>query len=303
MYYATKTTNKSFIHMWRTLQSDKVENNIFMLSVNDKDLIDFSFEKYNSFDKSSKEFKDYRKKVLTEAKSNVWFYFRELYTVDDGLGGVKQFELDPVSTKMIYLFEKRRSFILINKDPKYRNVLSYIWDYQRRTSGTDICLIGSRDEFSENLFPKVRNNSTKMPCQVMFNSTAIFDDLSEKNRFIKFTSDDCLSTYGTDNDMYKTIKSAFNKYNGSKSWFSHQAYIFSLDKYGSNSPIYYSYLIKLHNIGNYRFAAISQDFLDTNDSVYGEELKVYQILTDSIMHRAFDQFYDVITLHGIYYII
>ena len=121
MYYSLKTSNKSFIDMWRYLQRSNIENNLFMLQTHDKNLIDFSIEKYQSMDKDEPEFLEYRARIVNEVRENIWFYFRELVMVPDetSITGYKHFELSPESMMMIYLYTNHKSFINLNNDNEF----------------------------------------------------------------------------------------------------------------------------------------------------------------------------------------
>lgn len=131
-YYAKNTTNLSFLKMWRYLQRHKVENNIFMLTTLNKDLVDFSWKYYKSLDRDSDEYHEYRTMVLKECEDNIWFYFREIVTEDDIASPqevfTSHFTLTPKRMLMIYLFE-RASYITVENNEMDNRTLELLWDY------------------------------------------------------------------------------------------------------------------------------------------------------------------------------
>ena len=179
MYYSTKTTNKSFIDMWRYLQRNNIENNLFMLQTHSKDLVDFSIEKYKNMDREDPNFLIYRSKVIEEAKNNIWFYFRELVVVPDGNGEYKPFELNTGSMMMIYLYDKGKSFI--NSDLNNSLTLQFIWDRHRSLYCNDIVLVNSLKSIIE-ISNNIKNHIAHSKCDVLFGSTMIMSD--DINRFI-----------------------------------------------------------------------------------------------------------------------
>ena len=175
MNYSMKTTNKSFISMWRYLQRMYVEDNLFMLQTNDPQLVDFSIDKYKSMDKDDPSFKVYRDKVIQEAKDNIWFYFRELAVIPDAnsITGYKRFELTPQTMMMIYLYANGQSFI--NTNPDNELCLLYLWNRTRSFYNTDIVMV------NDNEVALQRSNTIKkciaaMPLQIHFGSTQIISD-------------------------------------------------------------------------------------------------------------------------------
>ena len=174
MYYSLKTTNKSFVDMWRYLQRENVENNLFMLQTHDKDLVDFSIEKYKNMDREDPNFLVYRSKIIEESKNNIWFYFRELVVVPDENGGYKHFELNPTSMMMIYLYEKEKSFIntdLINSSL----TLHFLWNYHRSLYNTDIVLV-NKLESVDKISSDIKRHIAHMECQVPLGSSQIMSD-------------------------------------------------------------------------------------------------------------------------------
>ena len=149
MNYSMKTTNKSFINMWRYLQRNNVENNLFMLETKRKDLIDFSIEKYMSMDRDHPSFLIHRSKVIEEAKENIWFYFRELVMVPDetSITGYKHFELTPEFMMMIYLYDKQKSFINLNTDND--QCLHFLWNIHQSLHESDMVLVNNYDKTIE----------------------------------------------------------------------------------------------------------------------------------------------------------
>lgn len=75
----TKTTNITFLNMWRYLQDKQVENNSFMLQLNDESLKDFKLSDLEIDDKEKRS--ELIGKVIYECKNNIWFFFRELIKI------------------------------------------------------------------------------------------------------------------------------------------------------------------------------------------------------------------------------
>jgi len=190
MYYSMKTTNKSFINMWRYLQRENVENNLFMLQTHSKNLVDFSIEKYKSMDKEDPNFLIYRSKIIEEAKNNIWFYFRELVVVPDENGGYKPFELNPSSMMMIYLYEKGISFINTDLNDGALT-LQFLWNYHKSLYNTDIVLVHNLESVDK-ISSDIKKHIAHMECQVPLGSSQIMSDnryryvISNFNSFKKY---------------------------------------------------------------------------------------------------------------------
>lgn len=167
--------------MWRYLQRHYVENNLFMLQTNSPDLVDFSIEKYRSFDKDDPTFPIYRSKVIQEAKENIWFYFRELAVMPDptSITGYKQFELTPESMMMIYLYDKNKSFINMNTYNTFD--LHYLWNRTHSLYNNDLVMVNNIDN-AINISNQIRKVIANMPIQVPFGSTQVMSD--DINHFI-----------------------------------------------------------------------------------------------------------------------
>lgn len=178
MNYALKTTNKSFINMWRHLQRHNISNNLFMLKTLDKDLVDFSIEKFLSMDKEDPYYRIYKKKIIDEARENIWFYFRELIMIpdEDSLGGYKHFELNQITMQMIYLYEQHRSFINDHVHNDLANMcLYFIWNRHKCLYNTDLVLYKNSDAV-DSISATIKKHISKMPCQVPFGSNQIMSD-------------------------------------------------------------------------------------------------------------------------------
>jgi hypothetical protein len=161
--------------MWRYLQRNAVENNLFMLNTNSKDLVDFSIDKYMAMDREDPNFQIYRSKVINEAKENIWFYFRELVVVPDetSLTGYKHFELTPKSMMLIYLYQKKKSFININNDEEL--CLYFLWNLHKSLYNTDLVLVNNNDKVTQ-ISDVIKNYIAQMQCPVPFGSTQIMSD-------------------------------------------------------------------------------------------------------------------------------
>lgn len=175
MTYSMRTENKSFIDMWRYLQRYGISNNLFMLQTHDADLVDFSIDKYQMMDREDPSFKIYREKVIQEAKNNIWFYFRELIMVptDHTMTEYKHFELTPEYMMMIYLYDKKKSFI--NLVGHNTLCLQFIWNLHRSLYSGDLVLTNNYDEINE-ISNNIKKYIANMPCQVPFGGTQAISD-------------------------------------------------------------------------------------------------------------------------------
>ena len=105
------TQNKSFINMWRYLQTEEVENNIFMLTLNDESLRDFKLEDLCTNDKDKRSI--LFQKIHEECRQNIWFFFRELIKIPNPVAYHSHqnsicdsyYVLNPDEMKIIYAYE------------------------------------------------------------------------------------------------------------------------------------------------------------------------------------------------------
>ena len=260
MKYALKTTNKSFVNMWRHLQKYKIENNLFMLQVLDDGLVDFSIEKYMSMDRDDPTFQIYRNRVIEEARNNIWFYFRELVMVPDeeSLSGYKHFELSPATMLMIYLYDKKASFITANGH--HDICLKLLWNLHKSKTNTDLVLVNdfSKMEMIETDMKKCIAN---MRCHIPFGSSQILSDNIEHRLSCNTTSIKNLYLQNSRIYFKDIIDSIYKKYMQGNSWVTGLNSIFILE---NDMPlITYSYVLDLVNHG-YRLylSGISIDNID-----------------------------------------
>lgn len=114
----TTTKNKSFIVVWRFLQDKNIDNNDFMLQLNDESLQGFELSDIDKIE-DAKERNGLIQKVLTECKNNIWFFFREIVRIGNGVANSigfhendSKFILTPLTAKLIYLYDKNQNFIV-----------------------------------------------------------------------------------------------------------------------------------------------------------------------------------------------
>ena len=250
MYYSTKTDNKSFINMWRYLQRNNIENNLFMLQTIRKELVDFTIDKYNSMDKESPSFLTLKSNVIDEVKENIWFYFRELVMVpdDSSVTGYKHFELTPKSMMMIYLYQKNKSFININTDDEI--CLYFLWNYHKSLYNKDLVLTNSLTK-NEEISLDIKKHISHMSCQVPLGSTQAISDgidhsiLCTLPAFMNFYFNKECGCIFID-EINKKVNMNIVKNN----WVENNCGIFILEK---DIPIIaYSYIISLINDNRYR---------------------------------------------------
>ena len=114
--FNTKTKNESFISMWHKLQDEDIENNIFMLRLNDESLIDFDVSQLYTDDKEKRT--KLLEKVINECKNNIWFFFREVVRIPNELSmeagwrnNTTRFVLNKELMILIYAYEHKYSVI------------------------------------------------------------------------------------------------------------------------------------------------------------------------------------------------
>jgi hypothetical protein len=245
-----KTTNKSFINMWRFLQRNNIENNLFMLETKRKELVDFSIEKYQSMDKEDPYFKIYKSLLIEEIKENIWFYFRELVVIpdDNSIIGYKHFELTPDNMMMIYLYDKQKSFVNFNTENEL--CLYFLWNRYVSIINNDIVLVNDNDVVSE-ISNTIRKHIASMECQIPIGSNQIISD--HVNRYITCDMKSFKNYYLKDKnyDLIKDINKIYNKFAQRNHWDKNNINVFILE---NNMPIItYSYLIRYLNKDKYKF--------------------------------------------------
>ena len=207
MYYSTKTTNKSFIDMWRFLQRNEIDNNLFMLQTHHKELVDFSIEKFMSMNRDDPSFTKYKSMIIDEARNNIWFYFRELVVVPDTENplGFSHFELTPKTMMMIYLYDHGISFI--NRDSSNSDCLHFIWNLQKSLYNNDIVFM-SQFESIEHISSTIKKYIAKMECQVPFGCTQALSDNTTHWIGCDF---DYLRMHATFDDAVRSLESTLSE--------------------------------------------------------------------------------------------
>lgn len=146
MIYATKTRNASFIELLESFYRRGIDAR-FILEVKDPMLVDFSIEKYRSFDRKTEEYEMYREAVISECSKNIWFFFREI---------VKNFVLTEETLQMIYLFSNGISFIADSYTTEMRRTYHLLWYYYRSSHNDDLTLtsttsLSAMEEFQRHI--------------------------------------------------------------------------------------------------------------------------------------------------------
>lgn len=239
---ALKTENESFIKMWRHLQRNNIENNLFMLKTNDLELKDFSISKYNNMDRDDPYFPIYRNKIVNEVKENIWFYFREIVMIPDENDGYKHFELTPESMMMIYLYDKNKSFINIDNHDDI--CLKFLWNYHRELYGSDIVLCNTNENI-KSISNDIKKHLSNMDCQVILGHSQIASD--DMNRILVSNLNSFKEYFlkKSDNLFRKHIAEINNLYISNNSDVKNNTALFILEK---DIPlITYSYIIDYIN--------------------------------------------------------
>lgn len=206
MFYSKKTTNKSFISLWRELQRCNVENNIFPLQTNEKGLNNYNLENMMSVinGKDKKLSANLFKIITQECVENIWFYFREMLYLEDtysdcNSGKPVHFEITKRICYMLYLYSKNKSFIIIDPNEDEKIALELLWNYHRSILTDDIVLINKR-ESEEKLFKETAYLTSFMPIKMLMGGaqvltsgnthTVLINDTAYKDFPNKFSTDD-----------------------------------------------------------------------------------------------------------------
>lgn len=294
MYYSTKTSNKSFINMWRFLQRNKIQNNLFMLQTNRKELVDFSIEKFQSMDREDPYFAIYKSMIIEEIKENIWFYFRELVVIPDetSLTGYSHFELTQENMLMIYLYDKQKSFINFKSENEL--CLQFLWNRYSSIYNNDIVLINNHDIVKE-LSDDMRKHIASMECQIPLGSNQIISD--HTNRYITCNEKAFNNHYfiNRNYNLIDDIKYVYNTYAQRNSWIEEPLTIFILEK---DMPlITYSCVIKDFNRNKYNLYLNGIDNNSIDRSVLKNFLSGYFTSASSIIYDMDDN-----DLHSMYLI-
>ena len=286
MKYATKTTNKSFIDMWRYLQRMNVENNIFMLELQNPALSDFSINKYLNMDRDDPSFDEYREMVVEEARQNIWFLFRELFVMPDpdNPNNFIPFQLTPGAMAMIFLHNRGYSFI--NTDIENELCLYYLW-YLHLSCGVDNAVIADDTDHVINVHYSVKKCMRHMPIPISFGSAdALGDPL---NRYIKFDKD---TLYDFSSNTGKTFSDYIIQYyqnNLCVREFSLKPYFYILDRY--TGPLTRTYLIDV--LDKYKSSIYINSIINSNSTdsiIFNTLIRKNHKITEKFEPKMYDIF-------------
>lgn len=117
--YVANTQNRSFVKMSERLLLKSVNNYEFMLKVYDPDLVDFDLDSYLQLIHGTDEsvarlaYNTIGQKITEEVKNNIWFFFREILRVNNGMN---QFHLTEKSMRMIFAYANGKNVIDFSGD-------------------------------------------------------------------------------------------------------------------------------------------------------------------------------------------
>ena len=194
-FYSKKTTNQSFIDMWRYLQRNHVYNNIFMLRTYHKELVDFTMENYMELDRDSYEYETTKKLIVDEVRKNIWFYFRELvYLPSEEEGDEKyiRFQLNPVNMMMIYLYDNQFPLsITVSNEKNIRYSNTYLYLYHKEILHTDLLITSNYRTFLNSSYVMLMEEINKAiynsPSNFVLGTSGMvaFDDVKENSHIMK----------------------------------------------------------------------------------------------------------------------
>ena len=176
MFYNKKTTNKSFISLWRELQRCNVTNNIFPLQTEENIINNYKLNDMIELIRGKdKKIAETVMRILTkESIENIWFYFREILFVEDmisdnNIGIPVHFEITKRIAYMFYLYSKKKSFILVDPSIDELTAFKLLWNYHRSICTDDLVILPDReDEIS--LFKEVAHLTSFMPVKLLMGS-------------------------------------------------------------------------------------------------------------------------------------
>lgn len=105
LYYDFSTCNKSFIDMHNFLKYNGINNNSFMLILNNPELV-------NVDPWAPKLSINIKEKVIEECKTNIWYYLREVIRFKDCGGGIIPFKLDKANMALVHLLLRENSTVI-----------------------------------------------------------------------------------------------------------------------------------------------------------------------------------------------
>ena len=202
MFYAKNTENKSFIKVWRELQRYDVSNNIFHLSVQQKSLTNYTENTVLSLDKDTEKDKltFTLRRITSESKTNIWFYFRELVYVKDinsDIDAYIHFQINKRILYMIYLYTKGKSFIIRNPNDEELQALKLIWFYEKSMYNND--LVFGESEKIIDVNNEVNKIIKHMPIKISLGSTQAINNSIDKNHYFITSKDYIISTFNNKN--------------------------------------------------------------------------------------------------------
>ena len=231
MFYSKKTTNISFINLWRTLQRLNVTNNIFPLQTIEKSFNNYDLDYINNVirGKDKKLSETVFKELAKECIDNIWFYFREILFLED----LEYYGNEAVHFKITL---KKKSFFILNPSVDELIALKLLWNYHRSIITDDLLILkNSNDE--NNLFKELAQMLSFMPIKLFMGGTQalipsnshsiiindnnykefplnkfIIDDMSRKMTMIE-KIDNARPTFFSFDDFYKVYAYILEKRN------------------------------------------------------------------------------------------
>ena len=291
MFYSKKTTNKSFINLWRELQRCNVENNIFPLQTNEKALNTYNLEEMVSIinGKDKKLSTEVFKVITKECVENIWFYFREILYLEDWLSDCNSdepihFEITKRICYMLYLYSKNKSFIIIDPNEDEEISLKWLLNYHRSIITDDLVLIKER-ESEVGLFKELADLTSFMPIKMLMGGSQVLTSgnghtvLINDNTYKEFPNK--FSTEDIDRKIY-TLQKIDNAY----------PTIFSFNNFCK----VYAYLFKKRN--SVKIYGILREPMRTNEN------KMFYYTSKAFIPQVTDKIFDTPDgeLCDIYYI-
>jgi len=133
----SKTTNKSFIKMYKILKSKGIKNNKFFLK-----LYDSTLQGVDPFDEE-KITTELSIRINAEIRRNPWYFLREIVRVPVA-GGVKRYELHRGNLASSFCQFNSFNFIELLPRQHYKTVsciINYIWFYYFGTENSTILFL------------------------------------------------------------------------------------------------------------------------------------------------------------------
>ena len=291
MFYSKKTTNKSFINLWRELQRCNVENNIFPLQTNEKALNTYNLEEMVSIinGKDKKLSTEVFKVITKECVENIWFYVREILYLEDWLSDCNSdepihFEITKRICYMLYLYSKNKSFIIIDPNEDEEIALKLLWNYHRSIIPDDLVPIKER-ESEVGLFKELADLTSFMPIKMLMGGSQVLTSgnghtvLINDNTYKEFPNK--FSTEDIDRKIY-TLQKIDNAY----------PTIFSFNNFCK----VYAYLFKKRN--SVKIYGILREPMRTNEN------KMFYYTSKAFIPQVTDKIFDTPDgeLCDIYYI-